>query len=99
MLAILAYSLPVVVGLVLTRNPNVLWGYAALLLHFFLFWYITDVYYKEEAGRRSLVTAVVSAVLGLVIVVILIVYKNPNIVGLVAGQFVLSWISLAMIQD
>jgi hypothetical protein len=99
-LAIVAYSFPVLTALaIFRRNANMLWGFLPMVFHFLLFWYLSKNYGGETAGRIGLITAEMAAIFGLLIVMVLVLFPTPYIIWMTLGQFLLSWVVCAMVDD
>ena len=94
---IVAYSMPIITGLTMTGNWNVLWGYIPLLFSLLVFYIVRYDNRDPIAEYKKEMNASASAlVFGVIIVIILNVFTNPYVLWLTVVQCFIAWLVYAM---
>lgn len=75
---IIAFSLPILVGLMVTGNGNLLCGFIALFATFFSFWISYESQSNDLDADAMFKTSLVILFFGLVLTLIFAVTRNPN---------------------
>jgi len=95
---LLGYGLPILIGLKVSENPNVLFAFVPMLFHYLLIWYGRDMHGDTCAIKKEIPSSGIACTFGLLIVGILFIFPSAIVMLLSFVQFLVSWTVYASVR-